>query len=187
MAEWIIEHSGDVSAPTALGWTSLHTAAQVAARDRQKQIAMIKMLLARGADPTAMTSLSQTPLDVATQRVNYMAASVLEKAQLAHQLIQAGGEAKSPDSVTVRFGGPPRAGKTTLTQALRVARFRSYFATKGNWTKKQPTWSSGPKASTARRLPVTSLLTSPFLTWEVMPSSFCNSPNVHRRRISASH
>ena len=126
-SRWIIEHGGDASSSTATGWTALHTAAQVIGTNRQKQADIINLLLTKGADPMAVTSLSQTALDIANKQKNHVIAAVLEKAQLTKQLIQAGGEAKPPNSVAIRFGGPPGAGKSTLTKALQVTRRRSYL------------------------------------------------------------
>ena len=51
----------------------------------------------------------------------------MEKARLAHELVKAGGAVGSPDSVAIRFGGPPGAGKSTLTNALQVTRVRGIF------------------------------------------------------------
>ena len=126
VAKWIIEHGADVSASTATGWTPLHSAAIAITADRQKQIAIMKLLLVKGADPFAANAQSQTPRDVAKERSNYIVADFLKRAQLAYQLTQAGGEAKPPRSVAIRFGGPPGAGKSTLTKALQVTRWRSY-------------------------------------------------------------
>ena len=125
--KWIIEHGGDVSSPTPSGWTPLHSAVQPFNQNRQKQVAVIKMLLENGADPTSVTDRAQTPLDIARERGNFLVTSLLEKAQLAQELIRASGEARRPDFVAIRFGGPPGAGKSTLTQALRVTRLQGYF------------------------------------------------------------
>ena len=127
LARWIIEHGGDVNLENASGWTPLHAAAHTQLASRQKQIEVIKLLIARGADPTAVTSRFETPLDIARERANYAVVAILEKAQLTYQLMKAGGEARMPDTVAIRFGGPPGAGKSTLTQALQVTRFWSYF------------------------------------------------------------
>ena len=111
-----------------MGFTPLHMAAQADARARQRtQVAIIKLLLSRGADPTARTAHGQTPLDIAIQFRNRAAASVLQKAQIETELIAAGGEAMAPTMVAIRLGGPPGAGKSTLTRSLKVARWMSYF------------------------------------------------------------
>ena len=88
---------------------------------------IIKLLLARGADPTAQSTKAQTPHDLAKEQDFHAAAAILEKAELTHQLIKAGGETTKPTMVTIRFGGPQGAGKSTLTDALRVTRLRSFF------------------------------------------------------------
>ena len=127
--KWIIEHGGDVSWPTLTGWTPLHSAAKTfrGSPNRHKQVAIIKMLLEKGADPMSVTNQAQTPLDIARKQPNPLATALLEKAQLAQELIRASGEARRPDSVAIRFGGPPGAGKSTLTQALQVTRLQGYF------------------------------------------------------------
>ena len=128
MAKWIIKHGGNVSCTNTAGWTPLHIAAQVSSLSSQALLLdTVKLLISRGADPAALTSDSKTPRDVAKERYDYVIARFLEKAELAQQLVEAGGEARSPDSVAIRFGGPPGAGKSTLTRALRVTRFRSRF------------------------------------------------------------
>ena len=127
MAIWIIEHGGNVSSPNASGWTPLHLAAQVYIFSKVQVFDTIKLLIARGAGLAALTTDSKTPLDIAKDYRNYIVAHYLEKAELAQELVKAGGEARSPDSVAIRFGGPPGAGKSTLTRTLQVTRFRSHF------------------------------------------------------------
>ena len=100
---------------------------------------MVNLLLARGADPTAQSIANQTPSDLAKQHHHYALSATLEKAELAHQLIKAEGEAAKPTVVTIRFGGPPGAGKSTLTDALRTTRLRSFFRSETKKTKVQPT------------------------------------------------
>ena len=127
MAEWIIEHGGNVFQANVSGWTPLHLAAQLHTVSLQRRLDIVKLLLAKGADPTALTDGAETPLAIARKRGNYVVMTTLERAELAHQLIKAGGEARSPTAVAIRFGGPPGAGKSTLAQALQVTRFGSYF------------------------------------------------------------
>ena len=123
--KFLIDNGAVVSSPDAAGLTPLHVA--VYGSDRNVRMTILKLLLARGADPTAQTSSAETPLDSARALGDQEAVAILEKAQLAHQLIKAGGEAKAPSMVALRFGGPPGAGKSTLTEALKVKRFRSHF------------------------------------------------------------
>ena len=128
VVKWLIEHGADVScAATSTGMTPLHCAATAMDAQRPKLLQIVQLLLANGGDPTAKTARLRTPLQVAQENGNHVAAAVLEKAELAHQLIKAGGEATSPEMVAIRFGGPPGAGKSTLTAALRVTRMRSFF------------------------------------------------------------
>ena len=129
LAEWIIEHGGDVDASlaNASGMTPLHLAAQLHSVSLQSRLHLIKLLLAKGADPTAMTRRSQTALDMAKWRGDDNVVAVLEKAELALELTKASGVAVSPDSVAIRFGGPPGAGKSTLTAALQVTRVRGFL------------------------------------------------------------
>ena len=124
LAEWIIEHGGDVCLANASGLTPLHLAAQLYVSER---LYLVKLLLAKGADPTAVTSRSQTALDIAKQRGDYNAEMILEKAELAHELVTEGGVVGSTNSVAIRFGGPPGAGKSTLADALKVTRVRGFF------------------------------------------------------------
>ena len=127
IAEWIIEHGGDVSLPNAEGFTPLHCAAQMISSSISEKHRLIKLLLTKGANPTAVTSRSQTALDIAKQRCDYTIMTVLEKAELAHDLVQQAGVTGLPDSVAVRLGGPPGAGKSTLTEALQVTRVQGFF------------------------------------------------------------
>ena len=127
IAEWIIEHGGDVSLPNAEGFTPLHCAAQMISSSISEKHRLIKLLLTKGANPTAVTSRSQTALDIAKQRCDYTIMTVLEKAELAHDLVKQAGVTGLPDSVAVRLGGPPGAGKSTLTEALQVTRVQGFF------------------------------------------------------------
>ena len=124
---WLLDHGADLSAKTDDGLTPLHTACTADQSDTQIQI--IRLLLAGGADPTATLTPkdSKTPLHLAREQNFRLAVSILQKAELAHQLIKDGGEATNPTAVALRFGGPPGAGKSTLTEALRVTRLRSLF------------------------------------------------------------
>ena len=124
-AEWIVEHGGDISLASAAGITPLHLAAQLDnARDR---LHMTKLLLAKGADPTAVTNRFKTALMIAKGNLGFNVWNILEKAELAHELAKEGGVVGSPDAVAIRFGGPPGAGKSTLTDALQVTRFWGFF------------------------------------------------------------
>ena len=125
IAEWIVEHGGDISLANAAGFTPLHYAAQL--YSVSERLRFVKLLLSKGADPTAVTSQSQTALDIAKKRANNNVVTILEKAKLEHELAKEGGEVGSPDSVAIRFGGPPGAGKSTLTDALRVTWVRGFF------------------------------------------------------------
>ena len=68
-----------------------------------------------------------TPLDLAKGHGNYAAVSILERAEGAHQLIRTGEQLVPFETVTIRFGGPPGAGKSTLTNTLKVGRLWGYF------------------------------------------------------------
>ena len=127
VAEWIIERGGDVSLADTSGLTPLHLVAKSNIVSYPRRLRLVKLLLAKGADPTAVTGHSQTALDIARQHRDYNVATILEKAELAHELVKAGGAVGSPDSVAIRFGGPPGAGKSTLTDALQVTRVRGIF------------------------------------------------------------
>ena len=121
-AEWIVEHGGDVSLANASGLTPLHLAGQLLSISSQRRLHLVKLLLAKGADPTAVTSHSQTALEIAKQREDYTIVAIFEKAKLTHELVKASGGVGPPDAVAIRFGGPPGAGKSTLTEALQVTR-----------------------------------------------------------------
>ena len=125
IAELIIRLGGDVSMANAGGFTPLHLAAQL--YNSYARLHVVKLLLAKGADPTAVTNRSQTARDIAKQRKDYNVATVLEKAELAHELAKEGGLVGSPDSVAVRLGGPPGAGKSTLADALQVTWVQGFF------------------------------------------------------------
>ena len=127
LAERIIQHGGDVSLANARGLTPLHCVAQTIILSTFEKLHLIKLLLAKGADPTAVAHHSETARDIAKQRRDYTIVTVLGKAELAHELIKEGGVVSSPDSVAIRFGGPPGAGKSTLTAALQVTRIRGVF------------------------------------------------------------
>ena len=127
IAEWIIQHGGHVTVANASGMTPLHIAAQTYRNSLRTRLYLVRLLLEKGADPTAVTSRSETALDLAKQRGDYNVVTVLEKAELAHELVKAGGVVGSPDSVAIRFGGPPGAGKSTLTAALQVTRVRGFI------------------------------------------------------------
>ena len=125
--KWLVDNGAVVCARSSDGTTPLHTAVQRVCH-RDQRIAIIKLLLAKGADPTAPSAgNSQTPLGIAKAIGDKTVVALLENAQLANKLIQAGGEATAPDMVAIRFGGPPGAGKSTLTKALKVKRAQSVF------------------------------------------------------------
>ena len=74
-----------------------------------------------------MTNHSETALDLAKIYLghrDHKILTVLEKAELGHELVKVGGVVALPDAVALRFGGPPGAGKSTLTAALQVTRVR---------------------------------------------------------------
>ena len=149
LAKWVIEHaSGDVSLACAdrSGWTPLHAAAANVYFSSQARQELIKLLLEKGADPTAVSNDFATPVDIAKRCNYYSVVPILEKAELAHQLLKVGGEARPPDSVVVRFGGPPGAGKSTLKGDFSVSRdFAASFDTKVRQMKERPTCTSAPK------------------------------------------
>ena len=122
---WLLDQGADLFAKTDDGYTPLHTACTGSQSDAQSLV--IKLLLKRGANPTAVSNDSKTPLNLAEERRFYLAIAILRSAEVAHHLVQLGGKATQPTAVAVRFGGPPGAGKSTLTKALRVKRLRSLF------------------------------------------------------------
>ena len=121
---YLLDHGADIAAADNLGYTPLHNASAVFNIERHE---VIQLLLAKGADPTAKTALNETPRLFAKRRYQFTLERLLEKAELAHELISVGGKATKPTTVTIRFGGPPGAGKSTLTDALQVTRARSVF------------------------------------------------------------
>ena len=130
IAEWIIEHGGDVSLADASGLTPLHLTANSYIISVGNRLQLAKLLLAKGANPTALTNRAETARDLAKQQSTYFNPFLLlflEKVELAHELIQEGGVVGSPDAIAIRFGGPPGAGKSTLTDALQVSRVRGFF------------------------------------------------------------
>ena len=125
--KWLLIHGADVSAAANNGQTPLHSSASRSTRDAIEQLQVLKLLLVKGADPIARTRGSQTPQDIARQCRSHAAVDVLQKAELAWQLIAAEGEDTRATAVTIRFGGPPGAGKSTLTDALQVKRNQHVF------------------------------------------------------------
>ena len=97
MVKFLLIHGADVSAPAENGFMPLHSAC-AANTQAYQQVDVIKTLLAYGAVPTAETNDHETPLDIAQQRHRRFAVAVLKKAELAHQLIEAGGKATKPSS-----------------------------------------------------------------------------------------
>ena len=120
---WLLDHGADMSAVDNNGCTPLHSAC--ASRFEGYQV--VQVLLARGADPRAQTLGHETPRRIAERKGRFLRARLLEKAELAHELIKIRGKATKPKTVAIRFGGPPGAGKSTLTDALQVTRARSVF------------------------------------------------------------
>ena len=137
--KFLLEHGGDSSLPNALGLTPTHIAdgmkATASLSKQQVQIDLLKTLLAKEKDRMAAhlfrseNKSPRSPQDVAKRQGSLLANRRTEDTLVAHehQLVQAGAEALPPDSVVVRFAGPPGAGKTTLIQSLQVAHLRSYF------------------------------------------------------------
>ena len=130
--KWLIENGARVNAVASDVYhngTPLHTAASAyhSVTERTRQSEMVKLLLAAGADPQTPNSQQQTPSDLATQYGCHLVASILKKAELVQKLIKAGGEAKQTDTVAIRFGGPPGAGKSTLAGALRTTRLQGFL------------------------------------------------------------
>ena len=126
---WLLNNGANILQASTDGLTPLHVAAQAVSESQSRRfnIVILRLLLSRGADFTALTADSRTPLDVAIQSRNQNAISILQKAQIEKDLIAAGGEATTPAMVVVRFGGPPGAGKSTITRSLKVPRWMSYF------------------------------------------------------------
>ena len=127
--KWLLENGALVNAVAFDFYhngTPLHTAASAyhSVTERTRQRKMVDLLLAAGADPQTLNSNQQTPSDLATQYGCHLVASFLKKAELVQELIKAGGEAKRTDTVVIRFGGPPGAGKSTLAGALRTTRLQ---------------------------------------------------------------
>ena len=132
--KWLLDHGADVNATSVNGYTPLHSAVEGYSPQSHETQAMniVKLLLAQGADPTSRSdnsslSMATTPLHLARMYSRSILIPILQKAELARQLIQAGGEATAATTVTIRFGGPPGAGKSTLTKGLQVTRLQSIF------------------------------------------------------------
>ena len=130
--KWLIKNGACVNAVASDVYhngTPLHTAASAyhahhSLTEQTRQSETVELLLAAGADPQTLDSQQQTPSDLATQYGCHLVASILKKAELVQELIKAGGEAKQTDTVAIRFGGPPGAGKSTLAGALRTTRLQ---------------------------------------------------------------
>ena len=134
----LLDHGADLSATSDDGSTPLHSAVfafhapdpilGISARFESDplQASIIRLLLARGAEPKA--ELRAFIADISTSPLNFWRLDIdqiLKNAELAHELIKIGGEASKPTSVAIRFGGPPGAGKSTLTESLLVSRLQS--------------------------------------------------------------
>ena len=128
--KWLFENGADVSTSSADGSTALHFATQAPSAGGRRQVEIIRVLLANGADPTVEDGKGQTPLSIAEKR-RIPSIIALHKAAEFQYLIKAGGEPTKPDTVALRFGGPPGAGKSTLSDALRVTRSQSLFRYEG--------------------------------------------------------
>ena len=71
ITEWIIEHGGDVSVANASGLTPLHLVVNSNSMSFQRRLNLVKLILAKGADPTAVTSRFETARDLARLRQDY--------------------------------------------------------------------------------------------------------------------
>ena len=112
--KWLLHHGADPCASADNGFTPLHS---ISAAAKSEQIQISRLLLARGANPIAKSNQGETPLALAKEKQRFSPiTAILEKAEVAHQLIEIGGEARKPSTVAIRFGGPPGAGKSTLTK-----------------------------------------------------------------------
>jgi ankyrin repeat protein len=69
--ELLLEHGAEVNAQQQGGWTALHAAAH------HGDVAMAKMLLARGADPKDTNGEGKTALDLAVADVHEEVARLL--------------------------------------------------------------------------------------------------------------
>ena len=133
--KWLLANGADVMSLSSAGTTALHLATKAwpsdAGRVVQQRLEVICALLANGADRNAKDNDGQTPVDLAKKQNLRTVLLLFSQTQSFQELIMAGGEATRPDTVALRFGGPPGAGKTTLTNALRVTRFKSHFRYEG--------------------------------------------------------
>ena len=88
---------------------------------------VMKVLLAEGANPLLCSLQSgRTPCDIARRNVKTAQTIFLQRAEIEYRLIKAGGASVPPEEVTLRIGGPPYAGKSTLAKSLQVTRLGSY-------------------------------------------------------------
>ena len=125
--EWLLDNGASTTAQSNEGSTGLHYAIQAASAGGRRQVEIVRSLLGKGADPTTENSHKRTPAHLAKTMNRQAIASLFEHTQLVKDLILAGGEATRPDAVALRFGGPPGAGKSTLTGALCVTRRKGRF------------------------------------------------------------
>ena len=133
--KWLIDNGAQVNAVAFDLYhdgAPLHTAASAyhphySQTEMTRQREMVELLLAAGADPQILNSRQLTPSILATQYGCHLVAYILKKAELVQELIKAGGEAKQTDTVAIRFGGPPGAGKSTLAGALRTTRLQGFL------------------------------------------------------------
>ena len=124
--KWLLDHGANINTAGNNGRTPLHCAIK-SVYEADLIVAVTKLLLAKGADVGAKSNDSLTPLEFAKRKKCHPVIPILEMAELAHQLIEIGGEGTKPTTVAIRFGGPPGAGKSTLAESLKVTRLRGFF------------------------------------------------------------
>jgi ankyrin repeat protein len=66
LARLLLEHGADPNSRNDMGWTPLHYACAIDARDKD----MVELLLESGADPNAATNRGETPLGLAFGSAN---------------------------------------------------------------------------------------------------------------------
>ena len=100
------------------GWTGLHAACKMG------RAAVVRLLLARGADPAATTSLGSTPLHIAAAQGHAEAAAVLLERRGGGNSGGGGGTADggSPGEQPSYVGAADRKGNTALHKAAQQGR-----------------------------------------------------------------